>query len=69
MSKSPPVAEPPKQARRTLPADLAAAGRIDQILSGLSIDDAEIVLERANRMFAKRKANADAPPHVPSGQE
>lgn len=56
-----PAKAPVKRGLAALPADLQAAGKIDQILTGLSIDDAEVVLERANRMFAKRKQLADKP--------
>ncbi len=65
-SKTPPPAEQPvKRQRAPMPADLQAAGRIDQILNALDLDDAGLVLDRANRMFAKRKSAVANPPHAP----
>jgi hypothetical protein len=61
---TPPAEQPAKRTRSPMPADLMAAGRIDQILNALDLDDAGLVLDRANRMFAKRKQLAEKPPHL-----
>lgn len=60
-----PMLNPPKRTRSPMPADLQAANRIDQILNALSLEDAELVLDRANLMLAKRKAAIANPPHAP----
>lgn len=63
---TPPTEIPAKRPRSPLPADLQAAARIDAILKALSLEDAELVLDRAVRMFKKRKEAVAAPPFVPN---
>lgn len=67
-STPPPVGEKKKLNTRfhdDMPPSFQAAGRIIQILSALSLTDAEKALGVVNELFKDRGQLADKPPHVP----
>jgi len=52
-----------------MPPSYQAAGRIIQILTALSLSDAEQALLVVNQMFGGRKQLADQPPHLPGDEK
>jgi hypothetical protein len=67
MAKAPEVEKKklPTHFRSDMPQAFAAAGRIIQILTAMSLQDAEKALGVVNGMFADRKADVANPPHNP----
>lgn len=48
-----------------MPPAFAAAGKIIQLLTALSLSDAQEALAVVNQLFKSRKEIADKPPHLP----